>query len=498
MTTTTIIGLEVHVQLLTNSKIFCGCSSAFNPLNPNVQTCPVCLGLPGSLPVMNRHAFELAVKTAVALNCDIAPFTKWDRKQYYYPDLPKGYQISQYDLPFSDDGWLEIEIGVDGNEVRKIGIIRAHLEEDAGKNMHDESGRGTDSQVDLNRAGTPLLEIVSQPDLRSPQESKRYLEELRLLLTYLGVSDCNMQEGSLRCDANVNLHIHQDDGHKIATPIVEIKNLNSFRNVELALEYEIKRQYEEWEQTGKKLGEVAKETRGWDAARGKTVPQRGKEEASDYRYFPDPDLVPVTVSDEFLDSIRASLCEFPADRRKRYKAVYGLSDYDAQVVVDQGQAFTDYFEEVAGLCGDGKQACNWVTQDVLREMNERHLAIGDFPVRAAVLGNLLERIIKKQITIKSAREVFMELLVENPSRRPISSAHIDQIIAEKGLALVTDTGELERVIGEVIGKNPKAVADFKSGKQAAVGALIGQVMKAVKGADPQAVRTMLIEKLGQA
>ena len=497
MTTTTIIGLEVHVQLQTNSKIFCGCSTAFNPSNPNVQTCPVCLGLPGSLPVMNRHAFNLAVKTAMALHCDIAPFTKWDRKQYYYPDLPKGYQISQYDLPFSDDGTLEIEGGPEGGEKRKIGIIRAHLEEDAGKNMHDETGRGTDSQVDLNRAGTPLLEIVSQPDLRSAQEAKRYLEELKLLLTYLNVSDCNMQEGSLRCDANVNLHIHQDDGHKVATPIVEIKNLNSFRNVELAIEYEIKRQYEEWEKTGKKFGEVAKETRGWDAARGKTVPQRGKEEASDYRYFPDPDLVPVTVSDVFLDSIRATLGEFPADLRLRFLREYGLSTYDARVIVDQGKAFADYFEEVAKLCGDGKQASNWVTQDVLREMNERHLAIGEFPIRAAVLGNLLERIAKKQITIKSAREVFMELLIESPTRRLLSSAHIDQIIAEKGLALVTDTGELERVIAEVVGKNPKAVADFKSGKQAAVGALIGQVMKGVKGADPQTVRTMLIEKLGQ-
>jgi len=498
MTITTIIGLEVHVQLLTKSKIFCGCSTEFNPTQPNVQTCPVCLGLPGSLPVMNRKAFELGVKTALALNCDIAPFTKWDRKQYYYPDLPKGYQISQYDLPFSDDGMLEIDGEGESDEKRKVGIIRAHLEEDAGKNMHDESGHGTDSQVDLNRAGTPLLEIVSQPDLRSPAEAKRYLEELKLLLTYLDVSDCNMQEGSLRCDANVNLHILQDDGHKIATPIVEVKNLNSFRNVELALEYEVKRQYEEWQKTGKKLGDVAKETRGWDAARGMTFAQRGKEEASDYRYFPDPDLVPVTVSDELLEAIRASLGELPAERRNRLKGIYGLSDYDARVIVDQGPVFVNYYEEVASLCHDGKQAANWITQDLLREMHERNLAIQAFPIRAAVLANLLERINKKQITIKSAREVFMELLVENPNRRPISSGHIDQIVAEKGLALVTDTDELERVISEVVGKNPKAVADFKSGKQAAVGALIGQVMKSVKGADPQTVRTMLVEKLSQS
>jgi aspartyl-tRNA(Asn)/glutamyl-tRNA(Gln) amidotransferase subunit B len=495
MTVTTIIGLEVHVQLLTQSKIFCGCSTAFNPAHPNVQTCPVCLGLPGSLPVMNRHAFELAVKTALAVNCDIAPFTKWDRKQYYYPDLPKGYQISQYDLPFSDDGAFEIDLNPDSGEKRKIGIIRAHLEEDAGKNMHDESGRGTDSQVDLNRAGTPLLEIVSQPDLRSPAEARHYLEELKLLLTYLRVSDCNMQEGSLRCDANVNLHILQDDDSKIATPIVEVKNLNSFRNVELALEYEVKRQYEEWQKSGRKLGDVAKETRGWDAARGVTFTQRGKEEASDYRYFPDPDLVPVTISEKFLDSVRATLGEFPADRRRRLIADCGLSAYDARVIVDQGAAFADYFEEVAKLCGDAKQACNWVTQDVLREMNERNLTIDRFPIRAAVLANLLERIHQKQITIKSAREVFLELLVENPSRRPIASSHIDQIIAERNLALVTDTGELDRAIDEVVGRNPKAVADFKAGKQAAVGALIGQLMKAVKGADPQTVRTMLVEKL---
>lgn len=488
----TVIGLEVHVQLLTRSKIFCGCAAEFNPTQPNVQTCPVCLGLPGSLPVMNRQAFELAVKTAMALNCEISPFTKWDRKQYYYPDLPKGYQISQYDLPFSEDGWLEIDVNAETGEKRRIGIIRAHLEEDAGKNMHDETGRGTDSQVDLNRAGTPLLEIVSQPDLRSAAEAKQYLEELRLLLTYLNVSDCNMQEGSLRCDANVNLHVHTDDGHKIPTPIVEIKNLNSFRNVELAIEFEVKRQFEEWQKTGKKLGEVAKETRGWDAVRGITLSQRGKEEASDYRYFPDPDLVPVTVSEEFLDSVRNAMCEFPADKRARLAVTYQLSDYDVRVLVDQGIVFADYFEEVAKACGDGKQACNWVTQDVLREMNERHLSIEEFPLCAPLLADLLGRINKKQITIKSAREVFMDLLAADKS---LDAKLIDEIIAAKGLAIVSDTGPIEMAIAAVIAKNPKAVADFQSGKQAAVGALIGQVMREVKGADPQTVREMLISRL---
>jgi aspartyl-tRNA(Asn)/glutamyl-tRNA(Gln) amidotransferase subunit B len=498
MNITTIIGLEVHVQLLTKSKIFCGCSAAYNPTQPNVQTCPVCLGLPGALPVMNRHAFELAVKTALALRCEISPFTKWDRKQYYYPDLPKGYQISQYDLPFSEDGVLEIEVNSETGEKRRVGIIRAHLEEDAGKNIHDESGRGTDSQVDLNRCGTPLLEIVSQPDLRSPAEAKSYLEELRLLLTYLGVSDCNMQEGSLRCDANVNLHILKENDEKIATPIVEVKNLNSFRNVELALEHEVKRQYEEWQKTGKKLGEVAKETRGFDAARGVTFPQRGKEEASDYRYFPDPDLVPVTVSPEFLAEIKSSLCEFPADRRARFTAAYQLSNYDVRVIVDQGAEFADYFEEVAKLCGDGKLACNWVTQDVLREMKERELAIADFPLRAAVLADLLSRIAKKQITTKSAREVFAELLSESHAKHVVTSQHIEQIIAEKGLALVTDTGALDAAIAEVLAKNPKIVADFKGGKQGAIGPLIGQVMKSVKGADPAGVREMIVKKIQES
>jgi aspartyl-tRNA(Asn)/glutamyl-tRNA(Gln) amidotransferase subunit B len=490
---TIIIGLEVHVQLLTQTKIFCGCANRFNPDNPNTQTCPVCLGLPGSLPVMNRHAFDLALKTALALNCDISNFTKWDRKQYYYPDLPKGYQISQFDLPFSHDGWLEVHVTPD--EVHKIGIIRAHLEEDAGKNLHDESGRGTDSQVDLNRAGTPLLEIVSRPDLRSAVAARRYLEELRLLLTYLQVSDCNMQEGSLRCDANVNLHIHHD-GKKIATPIVEIKNLNSFRNVELAINYEVERQHREWQETGKSMDQVLmKQTRGYDAERNVTFAQRGKEEVSDYRYFPDPDLVPVTVSNEFIDQVRASLPEFPAERRNRLSVTYGISNYDRAVIIDQGMAFADYFEELAKLCGDGKQACNWVTQDVLREMKERQLSIEQFPIRPDVFAELLKRLNSKQITMKSAREVFIELL-DTAGEQPVSAHRIDQIIGEKGLAIVADTGALEGAVNAVLARNAKAVADFKAGKQAAIGALIGQVMREVKGADPNLVRQMLLEKIG--
>ncbi|HLQ43167.1 MAG TPA: Asp-tRNA(Asn)/Glu-tRNA(Gln) amidotransferase subunit GatB, partial [Planctomycetaceae bacterium] len=498
----TIIGLEVHVQLQTQTKIFCGCSTAFNPDNPNVQTCPVCLGLPGALPVMNRTAFRLALKTALALNCQIARFTKWDRKQYYYPDLPKGYQISQYDLPFSFDGWVEIDTDVEKGETKQVRLIRAHLEEDAGKNLHDETGRGHDSLVDLNRAGTPLLEIVSQPDLRSAAEAKTFLEELKLLLSYIGVSDCNMQEGSLRCDANVNLHVHTGDGQTIATPIVEIKNLNSFRGVEQAIEFEVARQFEEWKQTRHGINDVPKQTRGWDAHRGVTFAQRGKEEASDYRYFPDPDLTPITVSDEFLAEVRSELCELPAARRRRFQTQYGLSHYDADVIVAQGDRFTNYFEQVAQLCGDGKQAANWLTQDVLRVLNTFRVSISDsvaihdsvlaqleryspeirvaekyanqvskelepfrgtlneakkvadlakkhlidaFPIMPDVLGNLLKRVTANQITVKSAREVFDALLAdhtaatENETAVDLSTARVERIIAERGLAILTDT-----------------------------------------------------------
>ena len=492
---TTLIGLEVHVQLLTKSKLFCGCLNKFNPENPNVQTCPVCLGLPGSLPVMNRKAFHLALKTAIALNCEMSPFTKWDRKQYYYPDLPKAYQISQYDLPFSHDGWLEFEIDSESGATKKVGIIRAHLEEDAGKNLHDESGKGGDSRVDLNRCGTPLLEIVSEPDMRTPQEAKTFLEELKLLLTYLGVSDCNMQEGSLRCDANVNLHVHTDDGQKIATPIVEIKNLNSFRGVEMAIDYEARQQFDEWKQTGKKLGDVPKQTRGWDATRNVTFAQRGKEEASDYRYLPDPDLVPVTVAAELIEDICNSTGEFPADRRKRFRAHYQLSNYDVAVIIDQGEKFADYFEEVAQACEDGKQAANWVTQDVLREMKERKLGIQEFPVCSGVLAVLLERVGAQEITTKSAREVFEVLLAKAETGHKLDGDFINQIIEERGLGIVSDSGELEGVITAIVDKNPKAVKDFRGGKQAAIGALIGQVMREVKGADPKLVRKMLVDKM---
>ncbi|MCA9207056.1 MAG: Asp-tRNA(Asn)/Glu-tRNA(Gln) amidotransferase subunit GatB, partial [Planctomycetales bacterium] len=342
-----IIGLEVHVQLQTQTKLFCRCSTRFGQ-PPNTQTCPVCIGLPGSLPVMNREAFALSLRTAVALNCQIPEFTKWDRKQYYYPDLPKGYQISQYDLPMSEHGWLEISDPKGGFEPKRVRILRAHLEEDAGKSMHDEVAGKSDSRIDLNRTGTPLLEIVSEPDMRSPLEAKTYLQELRLLLTYIGVSDCNMQEGSLRVDANINLHIHTPDG-RAATPIVEVKNMNSFRAVERALTFEAARQFELWQDNHIKLGDPGghKTTRGWDDQAQVTKPQRQKEESSDYRYFPDPDLAPVVVTPDEVEQVRASLGELPAALRERLETSYGIDAYDSDVIVNQGRELVAYFEELA-------------------------------------------------------------------------------------------------------------------------------------------------------
>lgn len=490
---TVVIGLEVHVQLKTQSKLFCGCSTTFAPDAPNTQTCPVCLGLPGALPVMNRQAFELAVRTALALNCTIAPETRWDRKQYYYPDLPKAYQISQYDRPFSSAGWMDIAADDPGLPARRIRITRAHLEEDAGKNVHDESGRGADSRVDLNRAGTPLLEIVSEPDLRSASEARRYLEDLRLLLLFIGVSDCNMQEGSLRCDANVNLHIPTGDGQRTATPIVELKNMNSFRNVELAVDFEARRQWKLWQKTGQKLGDVPKQTRGWDAIRNETFTQREKEESSDYRYFPDPDLQPVTMSPERIQAVHQSLPETPAACRQRFVSDMGLSDYDASVILTQGPELTAWFRKVANLCGDGKTAANWVTQDVLRDLNADGLTIDQFPITAEILGAILHLVRTDRISNRSAREVYSSLReIHSEQRRTISVEDVDQIVRERGLEIIRDTGALTAAIQTVMAAKPAVVADYRAGKQNAIGPLIGMIMKQVAGADPRQVREMLI------
>jgi aspartyl-tRNA(Asn)/glutamyl-tRNA(Gln) amidotransferase subunit B len=479
-----VIGLEVHVQLLTQTKLFCGCSTRFG-LPPNSATCPVCIGLPGVLPVMNRRAFDLALRAALALNCQIATFTKWDRKNYYYPDLPKNYQISQYDLPFSHDGWLEIETA--GGR-KRVGIIRVHLEEDAGKMLHDEHGTGKDSLVDLNRAGTPLLEIVSQPELSSPEEAKAYLEEIRLLLREIGVSDCEMQEGSLRCDANINIHIPQDDGSVIKTPIVEVKNLNSFRAVERAMKFEAQRHYEEALRDGNyRFGQVSKATAGWDENRSVTIVQRRKEEASDYRYFPEPDLVPIVVDAAWLERARAAMGELPSVQRVRLVEQYGLSPYDAGVLTLQGRALVAYFEDVARRSGDARAACNWVANQVLATLKERKIDITDFPLTSERLAELIAQQKAIGLNRQMAGEVYNRMLE--------SGCGAKQAMDALGIK-PTDTGALAEIVRRALAANPKAVADFKAGKTKAAQAIKGAVMRETKGtARPEVVEQLILEEI---
>lgn len=476
-----VIGLEVHVQLLTQSKLFCGCSTKFG-LPPNTATCPVCIGMPGSLPVMNRQAYLLSVKAALALDCQIARFTKWDRKNYYYPDLPKGYQISQYDLPLSFEGFLPISDPKGKIEPKNIGIIRAHLEEDAGKSMHDEQAGKADSRIDLNRTGTPLLEIVSKPDIRSPAEAKAYLTELKLLLNYLGVSDCNMQEGSLRVDANINLHVHTPEG-KVATPIVEIKNMNSFRAVERALAYEAERQYEVWQETGKRLGDVPKQTWGWDETTQRTYLQRAKEESSDYRYFPDPDLVPVTTTDEEVEQVRQTLGELPSQIRSRLESTFGITPYDSDVIVNQGRAMVAYYEALSAKAGDGKAASNWLQQDVLRWLNDNNRTIEQYPVAAESLGELIGKCQSGELQTSRGREVLAEMIA--------SGKTVQEAMQSLGIERV-DESELLSLGRELLAANPKVLADLKQGNLKAAGALIGQAKKRNPNVDPNRFREICV------
>jgi aspartyl-tRNA(Asn)/glutamyl-tRNA(Gln) amidotransferase subunit B len=483
----TVIGLEVHVQLLTRTKLFCGCPNKFG-MPPNSAICPVCLGLPGVLPVMNRSAFDLALKAALALNGKVAAFTKWDRKNYYYPDLPKNYQISQYDLPFCVGGHLDIETATGSKRVR---LIRVHLEEDAGKLLHDESGGGEASRVDLNRTGTPLLEIVSEPDMSQPEEAAAYLQELRLLLRELGVSDCEMQEGSLRCDANVNVHVPQADGSVAATPIVEVKNLNSIRGVERALRYEARRQYEQFRQDGKRLGEVPKTTAGWDDEAGVTRVQRRKEEASDYRYFPEPDLVPVHVDEDWLNRVRATLGELPAAQRARVQSQYGLSDYDAGVLTRQGRAFVAYFETAAAASGDAKAVANWATNEVLASLNERNQELADFPITAEKLAGLVTEVKSAGLNKQRARDVYAHMLDHGTDATTV--------IAALGFKAVADDAAIRALVQQGIAANPQAVADYKKGKVRAADRIKGFVMKETKGlANTAVVQRILEEELGKS
>lgn len=481
---TTVIGLEVHVQLQTQSKLFCGCSTAFGG-EPNTQTCPVCTGMPGSLPVLNEHALKLAIKTGLALNCDIARHTKWDRKNYFYPDLPKGYQISQFDQPICGAGYLDISDADGAFAPKRVHLERAHLEEDAGKSMHDESNRGGKSKIDLNRTGTPLLEIVTKPDMSSPAEAKAFLTSLKMILTYIEVSDCNMQEGSLRCDGNINLHINVG-GETVATPIVEVKNLNSFRAAERALQYEVARQLDEWKETGQSIKDAPKRTFGWDDNAQCTIAQREKEESADYRYFPDPDLIAAVTSDEEIEAIRKEIGTLPSDLRDQLVQQYQLKPYDADVMVNQGRGLVEFFLAVAAACNNNKLASNWISQEVLRHLNETNSNIADYPVTADSLGQLLTKVADGSLEQTRAKDVLATMVEHKLA--------VDAATKKLGIRAV-DSSELDDLCTQLLGANPKVIDEVKGGKAKAVGALIGQARKLNPNVNPNAVREKLLEMI---
>ncbi len=478
----TVVGLEVHVQLQTDSKLFCGCSTRFGA-PPNSQTCPVCIGMPGVLPVLNEKAIVYSIKTGLALHCQIAQQTNWDRKNYFYPDLPKGYQISQLDRPVCGEGYLELpKKDDDANEPVRIRIQRAHLEEDAGKSIHVHGSEGSMTHVDLNRAGTPLLEIVTFPDLESGAQAKSFLTELKLILQYLGVSNCNMQQGSLRVDANVNLHIG-DGPSPVATPIVEIKNLNSFRAVERALDYEAQRQLETWQATGQTIDDAPKQTRGWDDESQLTFPQRQKELSADYRYFPEPDLPLLQLAGSLIEQIEKSIPELPESIRQRLRSTWQVSAYDANVIVAQGQSFVSYFESLARAVGDGKLAANWLTQEILRYLNEHQLAISDFPVPSAEVTRLLQEVQQRRLDTSRAKNVLAEMIA--------SGSGMNQARERLGIKEV-DAASLESLCRELLDENPAVVADYLGGNTKSVGALIGAAKKREPNINPGQIREMLI------
>jgi len=469
----TVIGLEVHAELATASKIFCGCTTAFGG-EPNTHCCPVCVGMPGVLPVLNKKAVEYTVKTGLALHCEISHFSKMDRKNYFYPDLPKAYQISQYDLPLCREGYLDIETEAGTKRVR---ILRIHLEEDAGKLLHDAREGGT--LIDYNRGGVPLMEIVTYPDFRSPEEVVAFLEKLRSILLYIGVSDCKMEEGSLRCDINLSV---RPEGGPLGTR-TEMKNLNSFKAAYRAAAYEAKRQIK----VLGKGGSVIQETRRWDDAAGKSLGMRSKEEAHDYRYFPDPDLVPIQISPERVEELRRELPELPEAKKKRYIAEYHLPEYDAEVLTGS-YSLAQYFESVIALYPEPKEVSNWLMGDILRLMKEPES--DEIPVPAAKLATLCTRVAEGVISRSAGKTVLETLFSEG--------GEVDAVIEKLGLKQVSDAGALESVVEKVLADNPQSVADFKAGKEKALGHLMGQVMRATKGkANPQVVNELLRKKLSE-
>jgi len=470
----TVIGLEVHLQLSTKTKIFCSCANQYG-CAPNTNVCPVCLGLPGTLPVLNKQALLYGIKAGLALNAEINPFIKFDRKNYYYPDLPKGYQISQFDFPVAKKGFLNIKSG--GKE-KRIGITRAHLEEDAGKLVHDNSG--SCSLADFNRTGTPLIEIVTEPDLRSPQEAYDYLNTLKLTLQYLGISDCDMEKGSLRCDANVSI---RPVGQTTLGTKTELKNMNSFRAVKTALEYEVRR-HEQVILAGDK---IVQETLLWDDEKAQTRTMRSKEQAHDYRYFPDPDLVPFTIDYKVIDSVRAEMPELPQAKFQRFLSQYGLSEYDANILVaDNGMA--DFFEASLKEYPQAKKIANWLGGPVLMELNNRKCPLGELKLTPKGLVTLIAKVEEGVVSNLAGKEVLTFMLDEGKSA--------DEIIKEKGLAQVSDDADLLKIIDEVIAQNPAVVEQIKSGKPNAGGFLVGQAMKRSGGkANPKKLNELITRRI---
>lgn len=471
-----VIGLEIHTELKTKSKIFCGCTTQFGG-EPNTHTCPVCLGMPGVLPVLNKEVVEYAIRTGLALNCGIAEFSKFDRKNYYYPDLPKNFQTSQFDFPICNEGHIDIMVN---DSKKRIGITRIHMEEDAGKLVHsgDTISSSNSSLVDYNRTGVPLLEIVSEPDLRSPEEARIYMENLKAILEYLDVSDCKMQEGSLRCDANISL---RPMGSDILGTRTETKNLNSFRSLQRAMEYEIERQKEVLEEGGK----ITQETRTWDDAKGITLSLRSKEEAHDYRYFPEPDLLPMIIERAWVDKAKALLPELPEAKKARLVAQCDLSEYDASVITTS-KALADYFEETISLYNNPKVVSNWLMGDFSRLINANDMEIADVKVSSQDFAGLLKLIDNATVSGKIAKTVFEEMFETGKSP--------DVIVKEKGLVQITDEGAILQIVQKVVAANPQSVEDFINGKERAIGFLVGQVMKESKGkANPGLVNKLLVE-----
>lgn len=471
-----VIGLEVHAELSTKTKIFCSCPTEFGA-EPNTHICPICTAMPGALPKLNERVVEYAVKAGLATNCSISQDSKNDRKNYFYPDLPKSYQISQFDKPLCNHGYIEIDDD-EGNK-KKIRILRIHIEEDAGKLNHDEYSGG--SLVDLNRAGVPLIEIVSEPDLRSPGEADRYLKKLKSILQYIDVSDCKMEEGSLRADVNVSVH-------KPGTPFGtrhEMKNMNSFKAIQRAIEYEIDNQINDNENGI----EVEQETMRWDDVEGRTFSMRSKEEAQDYRYFPEPDLVAIKLSDEYIQNIKENLPELPESRKARYMKEIGLSEKDASALVIS-RKFSDIFEEAGKICNDYKSVCNWITSDISRILNEKEMEPEDIPFTAKDLAELVQLINDGTISSKIGKDVLEELFKEPRSPK--------KIIEEKGWIQISDEEEIKKVVMDVLQANPQSIVDFKAGKDRALGFLVGQAMKATKGkANPKMLNEMFLAEMNK-